>query len=119
MKITTYLECLHRGIAVAERRIWEVEDRDPHQAIGSHAYACRFFDIASITIEGIEMKSERLNVSPLYYLGGQLMTLEQVEREQPDSILLDNMIGNDWSAVIITSAGHCLPFEDGDVLVEI
>lgn len=84
------------------------------------AYAVRFFDIATAEVEGIPTKSDRLNVSPKHFLGGRVMTLEEVEREMPDErILIGNMTVNRWNAVIHTRSNHYLPFDQDDVLVQL
>ena len=120
----TYVEFVYPGIIVSETSVKEVESRDTSEVkVPDGAFGFRFFDvlIAKVECDGktVELRSDRLNQSPMHYYGGRILTREEVEREVPDNrILLDNMDGNGWNRVIKTRMGNFQPFEESDAFVE-
>lgn len=60
--------------------------------------------------------------SPMYYLGGKVETLEEVEaRNDPkEEILRSNMRGNGWHRIITNdnSWRTCRPLEEGDIVLD-
>ncbi len=58
--------------------------------------------------------------SCMYYLGGRVMTIEEVKSEMPDqSILIGNMECNGWGKVIVNTNSYRIikPWRDDDVLL--
>ena len=60
-----------------------------------------------------DLDSKVTDKSPMYYLGGQVRTIEEVE---PDSTLYWNMKSNHYSRVITTN-GWTQPLNDEDVVL--
>lgn len=69
-----------------------------------------------------DLDSHEADRSPLYYLGGVVETLAEVEaRNDPaDRILLMNMRGNGYDRIITVTNSYrwTQPFRDGDVRLE-
>jgi len=67
-----------------------------------------------------ELDSKVVRRSGTHFLGGEILTLEQVKaRNDPkDKILIGNMEGNGWNRVVVNTNSWqwTQPFEDGDVL---
>lgn len=55
-----------------------------------------------------DLDSKVAKESPMYYLGGQVETLEQVKARatKKDSILVSNMEGNQWDRVITNANSY-------------
>ncbi len=66
--------------------------------------------------------TETIGESPMHYLGGEILTLEEIEaRNDPkDEILISNMKGNDWNRIIQNKNSWLItqPFLDGDLLID-
>jgi len=69
-----------------------------------------------------ELDSKVVEKSALYYLGGKVETLEEVEaRARPcDRILITNMKGNGWKRVITNNNSWkwTQPLEDTDIVLQ-
>ena len=69
-----------------------------------------------------ELDSKEVKRSCMYYLGGEVMTLEQVEKrnDPKDRILISNMRGNGYEKIIINTNSWkwTQPLEEGDVVLE-
>ncbi len=68
-----------------------------------------------------ELDSKEVKRSGKYYLGGRVLTLEQVKSEMPDErILISNMECNGWDKIIINSNSFkcCQPLLEDDVVLE-
>lgn len=70
-----------------------------------------------------ELDSHEIKRSGTYYLGGQILTIEDVEaRGDPDDrILLSNMRGNGYDRIIVNTNSWkwTQPFRDEDVLLDV
>lgn len=87
--------------------------------IPDNAFAFIFFDVIEVKVkrngEIIKLKSGHINVSPMHYYGGRIMTLKEVEAKMPhDKTLILNMKDNNWKRVIKCRTGNFLPFSDKD-----
>lgn len=81
---------------------------------------CFYFTTRARTDQDLD--SKRVATSKKYYLGGRVMTIQEVEQEMPDErILMSNMRGNGWEKIIVNNNGWRVsqPFLEGDVLLEI
>lgn len=68
-----------------------------------------------------ELDSKQVARSKMYYLGGKLMTLQQVKAEMPDAeILISNMQCNKIKQVLVNNNSWrvVVPFEAGDTLLK-
>lgn len=66
----------------------------------------------------VRVSSGNLDYSGTTYIGGQVLTLDEVKRTVPDSrTLVSNMEGNGWDKVIRTRAGNFQPFEANDRVI--
>ncbi|RGO68107.1 hypothetical protein DXB08_23805 [Hungatella hathewayi] len=68
----------------------------------------RFFDREeSYTEYGDVVMGEKKNISGWFYRTGTVKTLEEVEKEMPNSKLLQKMESNNWERVICISDYFC------------
>jgi len=121
----TYVEFKFAGIMFADVMTREVTERDPDKVeIPDGAFAFTFYDqLQGVVKDGdqeIPVSSGPVNRSKgVYYIGGQILTKDEVIAQVPDSdTLVRNMEGNDWDRVIKTPIGNFQPFEDGDILIK-
>lgn len=94
MTKTRTFVCLETpGVFFSEESIREVESRDISDLeISPNVFRFYFFDIIETTVEGVTLKSEKINISPDYYPNARVMTVEEVKQEVPNNeILLSNM----------------------------
>ena len=57
----------------------------------------------------------------MYYLGGRVLTLDEVKAEMSDErILIQNMESNDWGRIVVNTNSWkiMLPIDDDDVVLE-
>lgn len=69
-----------------------------------------------------DLDSREIKRSGTYFLGGRILTYEDVEREMPkEDILMRNMKGNGWDKVIINENSWRViqPFTKKDTLLKI
>lgn len=70
-----------------------------------------------------DLDSKVTKQSRMYYLGGTIMTVKQIEalKDPGNDILLSNMRGNGWKQVIVNTNSWkwVQPFEKGDVLLDV
>lgn len=117
--VKTYVEFLHSGRKGIECSVREVPSREIGElVIPQDAIGFIFFEEKSTQEDGVTMKSSRLDPSGIYYLGGRLMTLNEVRRELPYARdLIANMIGEGARFVIQCPPGNFMPFRDSDTLI--
>ena len=120
----TFVEYLVTGDIPNQNLIDEVPDREFNNLlVPEKAYCFSFFDmiIAHVDVDDtlIELRSRRINQSPLYYYGGRVLTTEQVIKDIPDNekVLL-YMNVNGWDKVIQTRTGQFMEFKNDDVIIE-
>jgi hypothetical protein len=69
-----------------------------------------------------DLDSKKASESPMYYLGGRVETLAQVEaRNDPnEDILRSNMRGNGWDKIIVNDNSYrsCRPLTPTDVVLD-
>ena len=86
---------------------------------GATPYGFRF---STRSRTGKDLDSRVTDISPMYYLGGTVETLEQVEaRAGPDEeILLTNMRGNKWHRIITNTNSWRVtqPLFDSDIVLD-
>jgi hypothetical protein len=120
--IKRYVEFFYRGIIIDETTTHEVGHSDPNQiTVPRGAFAFRFFNIVEMPAvgrKGVTLRSDGIDFSKKYYVGGRVMTLADVEREMPsDTGLIRNMRNNGFERVIRTSQGNFQPFDKDCVLL--
>ena len=120
----TFVEYLVSGDIPNQNFIDQVPDREfDTLLVPEKAYGFRFFDmiIAHVDVDHtlIELRSRRINQSPLYYYGGRVLTADQVIKDIPDNekILL-YMNVNGWDRVIQTRTGQFMEFKNDDIIIE-
>lgn len=128
----SYVEFLYPGTLIAEREAEPIALRDPALVeVPEKAFAFRFFDKLTVVVregaEDIELRSDRINESGMYYLGGEVYSLPELEHifpeatvltQQEATVLTQNMRNNNWVQVIKTRLGNWQPFEEGDRLLD-
>ena len=83
------------------------------------SFAFEFWSRTEVKDGGETLVGPAKDRSPRYYIGGTVMTEDDVRREVKDNdILLSNMRGNRWPLVIRTSMGNIQPFEKGRVMID-
>lgn len=99
------------NVPLAQQIAAEVAER-----YGARPYAFQFF--TEERAEG-DLDSHQIATSPMYYLGGTVETLAQVEARATsrDAILLSNMRGNNYQRIITTLQGNVQPLADEDVVL--
>ena len=116
------------GTFVAETDIMEIHRwsvraaiklaRQINQRYNARPYGFRFITRSR---NDKDFDSKETARSPMYYLGGEIKTLEQVEAENnpKDRILLSNMRYNHWGRIIINrnSWKWTQPLEENDVVI--
>lgn len=116
---TTYVAYQHPGSFFSEESVKPVGTRDPQQQANDaldNAFAFFYFDVVKsiVDIEGerIETSSGRRNISKTYYVNAELLDYDAVSALPGDyAILLSNMRGNGWSAIVRCRTGNFQPFE--------
>lgn len=95
---TTYVEYEFRGIYDGQTRVNEVDDRDVHRetlGIPKYGIAFRYFDIVTTTVEVdgqlVELSSERINESILYYVDATVMSISELRAAEFSKSYLDYM----------------------------
>jgi hypothetical protein len=83
---------------------------------GAKPYGFKFF-----TTKTEDAKDHRTVHSSTYFLGGKVLTLEEVEQTMSEEkILIENMRMNKWDKIIINDNSYkaIRPFLSDDILVE-
>lgn len=124
---TTYARYLLPGAFVPEVAVREVRDRHPGAAALAAppgAYAFCFFDrlttTGEIDGEAVEMRSGEMHTGRWFYINGEVLDQAAVEaicRASGHWVLLENMRGNRWPAVVRCRAGNFQPFMPGDMVI--
>lgn len=120
MKTKTYVEFRSPGSFFSEFSTREVENRDiAALSVPDNAFAFQFFDIVfSETEDGVALRSGRLNVSPLHYYGGRVLSANEAIQECGEgSIMSRNIEYNHMDKVIECRFGNWQPFNEGDVFI--
>ena len=101
---------------------WDVEKakRMARGIVERHGATPYAFQFSTRTRGHKDLDSKVSKRSGLYYLGGKIETLAEVEAREPDSILASNMRGNGWDRVVTTTNGYrwTQPLRKGDSVVE-
>lgn len=117
------------GSFVSEETTKEIESWDIDQAKNMaanikerHGAAPYGFYFTTRKRSREDLDSKQADRSSMYYLGGDILTLEDViKRKDPsDNILISNMRCNNLDRIIINTNSwkHTAPFNDGDVVLE-
>lgn len=90
-----------------------------NERYGATPYAFRF---STMGRGARDLNSKEIATSPLYYLGGRIETLAEVEaRNDPkEEILRSNMRGNGWHKIIVNDNSWRVtqPLKDTDVILD-
>jgi len=116
------------GTIVAEETTKEIDGWDIDLAVAmSHEviqrYRARPYGFRFTTRERgpADLDSKATARSGMYYLGCDVLTLEQIKaRNDPsERVLLENMVINGWDKVVTSRSGWrwTLPLEEGDVVL--
>ena len=124
-----FVEFFSPGTLVAESSLLPIDNWDVEKAMkmadtiterhGATPYGFQFVTKAR---EDDELDSKIVKRSKTYYLGGKVFTLAEIKKKNDpdDRILISNMEGNHYPAVIINTNSWkwTQPFEKGDVLLD-
>lgn len=117
------------GSFVSETSRMEIESWDVKKAVemsktikeryGATPYGFKF---STNSREGDELDSKETASSNFYYLGGKIITLDEIvaQNDPSNSILISNMKCNNWDRVVenTNSWKTTQPLRDGDVILE-
>ncbi len=112
--IVKYVEYLYPGLLFPEpsiRRLNEGEQPEPPKG----CVGFRTFERREVEADGDTLKGEARDYSGWTYFGEEL-SLERVRAEQPGSILLFNMEGNNWSRVVRLYTGQAYALTENDTV---
>lgn len=113
-----YVEFMYPGLIFTETSAREIPDREHIGPIDERAFAYRFFDRTEEERDGETLRGKRQIDSVNHFLGGDVFTAEEAERQFPDkAILLANIRANGIKRVIRTRFGQVTEFGDNDVVV--
>lgn len=123
-----YVEFLSPGSFVAETREIEIESWDEHEAcrlahgvVERHGATPYGFQFLTRSREDDELDAKVTARSGMYYLGGNVRTIEQVRAEQDpaESILLQNMECNGWKRIVTATNGYkwTQPLKENDIVL--
>lgn len=123
MVTKTFVEFYFPGPICSETSHREVSSRDPIQVeVPKGCFAFQFYDQDTEEVEVFGKKrtlfDDRKNVSPMYYLGGEIVDQREAER-RGKTILADNMRCNGYKHCILTPQGQAFPVEDRDVVLKV
>lgn len=129
LEIHTYVEFSMSGFFFSESTSRMVDNLSREEIVAlapSNAFAMRTYQVAQGKVavgHGGKKKvsTEPFNRSPLTYLGGRVVTLDQLKAEGAGEILIANMECNGWPFVIQCRTGNWQPFdpEKGETVLEI
>lgn len=114
-----YVRYWFPGIIVSEDSIEEIKSRNVKIKPPKGAYAYQFFDREEVEKDGETLIGKPKNESGMFYLGGEVKTREDIEREMPGSILASNMRCNKIERVVMTKAGQAMELHKGDEVVSV
>jgi len=115
--IQTYVEFVYPGIVVPETSTEKTNHRDPNKIkIPKNSYGFRFYDREILEGTTGKLYGKQLNESNWFYKG-RVKTLNDVEREEPNTVLHRNMKYNKINRVVVTEFGQAIPMEDEDIMV--
>jgi hypothetical protein len=104
-----FVQFFSPGTLVAERTTKPIDSWNTEKAVEmskeiKERYNALPYGFCFITRERKpgELDSSEVKRSPMYYLGGKILTLEEIKaRNDPkDKILISNMEGNGWNKVV-------------------
>jgi hypothetical protein len=111
---TTYVAYQDSPAYDAADTVKPVTSRDPQQAAKqAHGSADRFFfyDVISVDVEAngqtLQLPSERLNVSKIYYIDPEVLDADAVKARPGDQAnVLFAMRTNGWDRVVVSRNGY-------------
>lgn len=117
---TTFVEYYMPDLLADDVQTKQVASRDLSQLdLPKGAYAFRFYDIVSDESQGTPLSSGRVNVSPMHYIGGRVLTLTDVQAEMPDAEWLINSIkGHGFRPAFTERPDHFVIMEEGAIHLE-
>ena len=97
---------------------WDVE-KAIEEAKTRHPGACSF-EFHTRRREDDELDSKVVARSPTYFLGGGIITIEEVRGREKNlqQPLLAGMEANGWDRVVVAKFGKTSPLEEEDVVLE-
>jgi hypothetical protein len=101
---------------------WDAEKasemaRDIKERHGAKPFA---FEFSTRARKDDELDSKVVNRSGRYYLGGRVMTLDEVKSEMPkEQILIGNMECNEWDRIVVNTNSYrtIQPLNDDDTVL--
>ncbi len=121
----TYVEFSLPGVFFSEGLVREVKTRDiARLRVPKDAFAYYFFDVLTESVEDqgkkVTLTSPHINISPRYFYGGKVFTLDELKNEYPkETTLIINVEFSNTQKAILCRTGNWQIFEKNDVLVEI
>lgn len=125
-----FVRFLSPGTFFAEETVKEIPSWDIELAIKMareiverHGAVPYGFQFQTRTREDSELDSHISDESAIYYLGGEVLTRDEVQARarEDEETLLDNMVRNNWDRVIVNTNSWrwTQPLRENDVVLEV
>ncbi|HRZ85217.1 MAG TPA: hypothetical protein P5277_00370 [Candidatus Paceibacterota bacterium] len=115
-KVKQYVEFL-LGIHSSPNLIMEVKDRSEPREFPYDCLGYRFFEICESDSEEV-LTGNRTNFSGRYIFGTPTNLAKiKKDRDNDNSILIDNMERNGWNRGVITPSGYYIPLNKKDKVI--
>ena len=121
---TTYVEFLYAGLFFADSSCKKSKTRVAAKVkVPRTAHGFRFFDIITATavVNGkrVKLSSGRVNQSPMYYVGAEVLTLAQIRKKFPkNKQLLETIRKHPTKKAVRCRTGEWQFFQKSDRFVE-
>jgi len=119
----TYVEFLSSGTFFDESSVKEVRKRDVSKIkVPKGVLFFRFFDILSAVVyandKKIRLRSGRTNVSPNYFYGGKIYTIQEIKRDFPKKTRLIREMRDERKKAICCQTGEWVLANKTDIIIE-
>lgn len=116
--IKHYVEFAYPGLFVSETESRKVKSRTTPSNIPKDSFAYRFYCVEEKQSGERTLRSDRFNISGWHYVGGEVLTPEEVAKKYPnEGILLSNIRNNDIKRIVRTRMGTFNELYKEDVVV--
>ncbi|MBI2268615.1 MAG: hypothetical protein HYU80_04245 [Candidatus Blackburnbacteria bacterium] len=128
LRVVELAELLMPGTLFSESDVVELHGRSVEElarTVNNNVFAIVTYKVLEGTFETngktVKVTSERFDVSPRTYIGGEVYNLQQVKAMSVDETLVNNMVVNKWPQVIKCRTGNWQPFEPnkGEILLAV
>jgi hypothetical protein len=118
--IQQYIEFIYPGLLFSETSEQPVDRREVPERLPENCFGFRFKERQEQTsAQGEKLLGKFTNLSHWYYKKGEVYTLAQVKDQHRHRLtLIENMVNNKISRVLLTKFGQWIPLADADVVLD-